>query len=261
MSKSLLFATRHLCYRSEPRETPDTQPSPILINYSSPPYPPYSSSPNVVSPPINISTIPNSPELFADDNSFVSSPNPTSNPSTGLLPNMSAYPTTMSAHSSTPSLPLTPPQYSSPRSTTPPRSSPQPLQYTFRPSTPPTITISASSPITVPPLPLSPAPAIHSTAFLITVKIEHPPTGGFNLKVYNTTALSVLHDKISARLLSRIAAPGIRNELKEESMKKLREEIGDFVFVCPDGRRIEVNEPGVIEELAHPGNSITLSAL
>jgi hypothetical protein len=81
--------------------------------------------------------------------------------------------------------------------------------------------------------------------------------------MYNTTALAVLHDKISARLRSRIATPEFGNEPlvpgKENPAKRISE--GDFAFTCPDGRRIEMNEPGVIGDLVHSGNTITLSVI
>ena len=68
--------------------------------------------------------------------------------------------------------------------------------------------------------------------------------------MYNTTALAVLHDKIAARLQSRLSTSVSGKEPKT---------LADFVFEClEDGRRIEMNEPGVIGELLHPRNSITL---
>eukprot|EP00026_Physarum_polycephalum_P012932 Phypoly_transcript_13283.p1 GENE.Phypoly_transcript_13283~~Phypoly_transcript_13283.p1 ORF type:complete len:120 (+),score=21.57 Phypoly_transcript_13283:573-932(+) len=100
------------------------------------------------------------------------------------------------------------------------------------------------------------------TAYLITIKLEHHPTGGINIKMYNTTALAVLHDKISGRLRGRIANPLVGNEHGGRSSPKgFMKDTGNFVFMCQDGRRISMNEPGIIGDLAHPDNTVILHVL
>jgi hypothetical protein len=112
---------------------------------------------------------------------------------------------------------------------------------------------------------LSPVPTTlttQPTAYLITIHVEHQPTGGLSIKMYNTTALAVLYDKISGRLRARFDHPLASDEpFGENSAKKSNEETGDLVFTCADGRRIGMNEPGIIGDLSHPNNTVTLRVI